>query len=297
MNSGRKSLVRKISLERMYRLIELAEKNAVVFPDRSKYYIDLLWKISKRNRVRIPLELKKLFCKKCHSFFVEGKNVETRVKKKRVLKKCLNCGKIKMISLKNKNKKLVIGITGLIAVGKSTVAGFFKEKGAIVFDADKIAKKILTENKKARIKLKKLFGEKVFENEKVLFEKIAEIVFANNKKLRELNSIVHPLVERELKKLTRNCEKKIVVWDVPLLFESGLHRFCDKIVLVECSKKEQFKRLKEKGFNEKNAFNRINARKFLKKWKNKVDFVINNNKGLKDLRIKSEIVWEKILRE
>ena len=83
--------VEKIVLERMYRLSELAEEEFGKLPKRSKRYIELVNKLSQRNRVKIPKELRMKFCKKCSAFLVEGKNLERKVSGKLIETKCLEC--------------------------------------------------------------------------------------------------------------------------------------------------------------------------------------------------------------
>ncbi|MBN1941012.1 MAG: ribonuclease P [Candidatus Diapherotrites archaeon] len=91
MRKKGKGFVEKIALERIYRLFELAEENMARHPERSKRYVELARKIGTRNRVRIPQELKKSFCKKCNSF-LKGKNVELEEREKMLVVKCKECG-------------------------------------------------------------------------------------------------------------------------------------------------------------------------------------------------------------
>lgn len=88
----------KIALERMYRLIGLAEEDGA----HSKEYIELLQKISTKNRVRIPLEIRIQFCKKCRAYWKDGKTVKKRVKAKALECTCLECGYKKMFRIQKK---------------------------------------------------------------------------------------------------------------------------------------------------------------------------------------------------
>ena len=87
-----KRLIEEISLERMYRLFELAEKEFAKHPERSNRYVEIARKIGMRNRVRIPLELKYRFCKKCRSFLKKGQNAELKQMDKWITIECSNCG-------------------------------------------------------------------------------------------------------------------------------------------------------------------------------------------------------------
>ena len=95
----------EIALERMHRLIELAEKEFEKHPERSRRYIQLIKKLGTRNKTKIPLEIKARFCKKCNAFFKEGKNVKKRVKEGSLIIECLECGEVKKLKLKGKEKK------------------------------------------------------------------------------------------------------------------------------------------------------------------------------------------------
>ena len=91
----------KIALERMYRLIELAEDNLKENPERSREYIELLKKVSTKNRVRIPLEIKLQFCKKCNTYWKDGKTVKKRIKNKSLECTCISCGYKKSFRIQN----------------------------------------------------------------------------------------------------------------------------------------------------------------------------------------------------
>lgn len=90
-----KGFIEQIAIERMYRLIELAEENWNSHPERSKEYISLIKKISSRNKAGIPKEIKTKFCKKCNSF-LNTKNSQIRIKHGKRSKKCLNCGAVRL---------------------------------------------------------------------------------------------------------------------------------------------------------------------------------------------------------
>lgn len=92
IRARKRDIVRRIALERIYRLFELAEKNMEKHPERSKRYIELALKIGKRCKVSIPSELKRHFCKKCGAFLKAGVNSKMRIAKHIVKVTCLNCG-------------------------------------------------------------------------------------------------------------------------------------------------------------------------------------------------------------
>ena len=92
--------VQKIALERIYRLIELAEQNQSKHPERSKRYIELITLIGQKNRVRLPLDIKKQFCKKCHAYLKPGKNAKLRLTKSYQVLTCEECGFVRKLRLK-----------------------------------------------------------------------------------------------------------------------------------------------------------------------------------------------------
>ena len=104
MKKRDKGFVKQISLERIYRLFELADYELKKHPERSKRYVELAGKISSRNKVRIPQTLKKSFCKKCGSFLKEGINSKVRVTKSYLCVTCSECGNVRKISLVKKKK-------------------------------------------------------------------------------------------------------------------------------------------------------------------------------------------------
>jgi dephospho-CoA kinase len=295
MKPKEKDFVKRIALERINRLMELAEQNLRKHPKRSRYYVELMKKISSKNRVRIPKEFKQRICKKCNSLLVEGITSKTRVTEKVLWKTCLNCGTIKKVFLKPKKKKTLIGLTGNIASGKTLVGKRFQELGAELIQADEVAKEVMNSNKRIQRELKKVFGEKVFIKRKVNSKKLGEIVFANYSKLKKLNSIVHPETKKELKRKANKCKERVIVIEVPLLFESQMQKMFDLIVFVDSKKELRIKRLKKRGLSETEAIQRIKSQLNAEKKKELSDFVIQNNGSIKELREKVEGVWRKIV--
>lgn len=102
---NKKGMLEELTLERMYRLHELARKEFNNHPERSKRYVQLIRKLSERNKVRIPLEVKTSFCRKCNAYWKEGENVRKRVKGKLMNATCLECNTVKRISLEKKKEQ------------------------------------------------------------------------------------------------------------------------------------------------------------------------------------------------
>lgn len=126
----------------------------------------------------------------------------------------------------------IIGLTGGIGSGKSTVASFFKELGVPVYIADDEAKKLM-EDPEIVSKVQSVFDENVIENNALNRKKIAELVFSAPEKLKKLNSVIHPEVKKHfLSWVKLNNNHPFVIKEAAILFESGTYKDCDKIIVV-----------------------------------------------------------------
>jgi dephospho-CoA kinase len=158
---------------------------------------------------------------------------------------------------------IVVGLTGGIATGKSTVAQMFKRCGAVIIDADQLARDVVRRGKPAWREIAKVFGEGVLnQNGSINRRALGTIVFHNRQKLRQLERIIHPRVAREQQRLVRGIAKRaphaVVVYEVPLLFESGAHQRVDTIIVVTADRETQIARLKHRdGMTRTEALRRI----------------------------------------
>lgn len=126
----------------------------------------------------------------------------------------------------------IVGLTGGIGSGKSTIAEYIHSKGIPVYIADDQAKKIMDDPEIVK-KVREIFEENVVENEKLNRKKIAELVFSSPNLLKKLNEIIHPAVRENFNKWLKNNEKSnFIVKEAAILFESGSYKDCDKIILV-----------------------------------------------------------------
>ena len=190
---------------------------------------------------------------------------------------------------------MIIGLTGGIASGKSTVSKYLVEKGFKVYDADKIAKDI-TEKKSVQEEIITTFGDKILdENGNVDRKKLKEIVFENKEKLKKLNAIIHPKVIDFYKELKEQNTDKIIIFDVPLLFESGIDKFCDKILVVISDYEIQLDRIVERDKIDRELAEKIIKSQLSNEERiKKADVVIENNSSLEDLFEKVERFCEGI---
>lgn len=185
---------------------------------------------------------------------------------------------------------IVVGLTGGVATGKSTVAKMFKQCGAVVIDADKLARDVVKPDKPAWRQVVKMFGKTVLNPDRTLSRQaLGAIVFGSRVKLRRLERIIHPRVARQQAKLTRqaarNDPKAVVIYDVPLLFEAGIDKRVDKIIVVTADLETQIERLKKRnGLSRAEALQRIRSQMSLAKKIQRADHVLHGTRSRTSLR-------------
>ncbi len=172
----------------------------------------------------------------------------------------------------------IIGITGGIGSGKTTIARHFESLGIPVYIADDEAKKI-TNQPQILIKIKSIFGSSVFDNELLNRKKLGEIVFNNPEKLNELNTIIHPEVKIHFNEWLQNHSKyPLVIKESAILIETGEYKFCDFVITVVASLKNRIKRvIKRDAVSEIEVLKRINNQITDDKRIEKSNYVINND--------------------
>ncbi|UUW07367.1 dephospho-CoA kinase [Flavobacterium plurextorum] len=181
----------------------------------------------------------------------------------------------------------VIGLTGGIGSGKTTIANFFKEKGVPVYISDDEAKKIM-QSIEIIDKIKSAFGETLFENNVLNRAKLAEIVFNNADKLAQLNAIVHPAVKKDFENwLQQHKNDQFVVYEAAILFESGRYKECDYIVTVTAPIEVRIERvIKRDNTTREQVLSRMEMQWNDEKRISLSNFVINNS----NLKIANEEV-------
>ncbi len=127
---------------------------------------------------------------------------------------------------------MIIGLTGGIGSGKTTVGKMFGELGVPVYDSDKEAKRLMNSSKKIRKAIKGIFGKKAYNDKKLDRAFVAEKVFNDKNLLERLNSIVHPAVRKHFVKWAKKQESPYVIQEAAIIFEQGNQNFYDKIILV-----------------------------------------------------------------
>ncbi|MEO0088319.1 MAG: dephospho-CoA kinase [candidate division WOR-3 bacterium] len=188
---------------------------------------------------------------------------------------------------------LKIGIGGNLGSGKSTVAKFFSTlyDGEII-DADEITHRLL--KKKEIIKeIKKLFPEVVKKN-KILKDKLANLVFNNKDNYKRYYNLIMPKILEEIDREIKKKNGKFLIIDAPLLFETGLYKKMDYNILVTAPKSLKIARMLKKGFKKEDILARLKFQMPERESKKKADFVIYNNQDKKRLKEKIIKIWGKI---
>jgi dephospho-CoA kinase len=184
---------------------------------------------------------------------------------------------------------ILIGLTGSVATGKSTVAKMFKKCGAIVIDADELAREVVQPGKPAWREIVRTFGRRILNLDRTIDRHaLGAIVFHDKKKLRHLERIIHPRVAREQIRLTKqaakNDPKAVVIYDVPLLFEAGIDKRVDKTVVVAATRETQIMRLKNRnGLTRAEALRRIRSQMPLAMKRLRADYILDGTKNRESL--------------
>ncbi|SES77823.1 dephospho-CoA kinase [Nonomuraea wenchangensis] len=194
---------------------------------------------------------------------------------------------------------LKIGLTGGIGSGKSEVSRRLAAHGAVVIDADKIAREVVEPGTAGLARVVAAFGEEVLRPDGALDrEKLGSIVFADSQKLAVLNGIVHPLVGERVAQLQADAPgDAVVVYDVPLLAENKLAPMHDVVIVVDAADEVRIRRLAEhRGMAETDAKARIAAQASREDRLAVADVVIANEGSLEELDARVAEVWTDLLR-
>ncbi|MFS0875705.1 dephospho-CoA kinase [Solibacillus isronensis] len=193
---------------------------------------------------------------------------------------------------------MIIGLTGSIASGKSTVAKMIESYGLPIVDADVVARQVVEPGTPTLKKIEEAFGPEVIAHDGSMDRaKVGSIIFHNEEMRKTLNGIIHPAIREEM--LRQRDEfisfgEKNIFMDIPLLFESKLEHFVEKIIVVSVKKEVQLQRLMERnGFSEEEANARIATQIPVKEKEQLADAVIHNNGTLEDTAIQLQnILYE-----
>lgn len=197
-----------------------------------------------------------------------------------------------------KDNKIILGLTGGIASGKSTAANFFKSRNILVFDSDLEVKRIWEENEKAITYVKDKYNIDIKTN--IGKKALANLIFNDKKVIKDINDLIHPLVFESIDRFIKeNSNEKVLIIDMPLLFETGYYKKVDLSVLIYVDLNTQIERLmKRDNLSKSDALTRINAQMSLEDKKALSNYIINNNKDdIKILEEKLEALLSEVLKD
>ena len=193
----------------------------------------------------------------------------------------------------------VIGLTGGIGSGKSTVSKFLAHLGAVVIDADKVGHEVFKPGTKAWQEVVDAFGQGIISADGTIDRrKLGEIVFSNPGARAKLNQVMHPLIYKQVKSQMEEYGRKgaaIIIVEAPLLLEVGWKSLVDEVWVTSASEATVIKRLKEqKGLSEAQSLARIRAQLTDEERIRQADVVIDTNCALDELKERVEALWRKL---
>jgi dephospho-CoA kinase len=192
---------------------------------------------------------------------------------------------------------MIIGVTGGIGSGKSTVTGMLGELGAIVIDADAIAREIVEPGSPGLLALVEAFGPGILRDDGTLNRgKLAELAFGDPPATRKLNEIMHPRISVEAQRRIEQAPSGVVVYDMPLLFETGQQTLVDHVVVVDVPEDIQIRRAVElRGLARDDVERRMQVQLSRADRLAAADTVIDNSGQLSDTRTRVEEFWRSVV--
>lgn len=194
----------------------------------------------------------------------------------------------------------VIGLTGGIATGKSTVCAILENAGAVIIDADRIARKLVKKNLPAYRQIVDTFGKSILlPDGEINRTALGDLIFNDPRKKQLLNKIVHPQVgketDRQLKRIEKSNPHALVILDIPLLLESGLHKNLSEVIVVYTPEHIQINRLMQRDhISQENALARIRSQMPIEEKKKLATIVIDNSGMLEDTRKQTLEIFQRL---
>ena len=198
---------------------------------------------------------------------------------------------------------ILVGLTGGLASGKTTVAGLFQECGAFVIQADQLARTVEAPGKTAWKEIVQTFGVHVLQADRTLDRRaLAKQVFQDPQKLSALNRIVHPRVAREQVRQTnviaRQHPNAVIIYDAALLIEAQAHERMDRVIVVTANQAIQLQRARQRdGLTRKEALGRIHGQLPLRTKRRFADYVLNGTLPVTRLRPQVRQLYQEFLQE
>ncbi len=193
---------------------------------------------------------------------------------------------------------VTLGVTGGLGAGKSTACQRFKENGAVIFDADSVAKEILQTTQDVQDRITEEFGADVVKDGRVDTRKLASQAFSNEENQSILNNIVHPYVIEAFEKRREELEKKVglLVVDAPLIFESGFDSHLDHTLLIFASLKMRIARALRRGnLTREEILRRMDLQMPEEDKRDLASFVIENNGSIEELNQEIDKLYQQLV--
>jgi dephospho-CoA kinase len=197
---------------------------------------------------------------------------------------------------------LAVGLTGGVASGKTTVARILKEEGAILLDADQIARELVEPRTPTWAEVVKAFGPDILDEEGAIRrKKLADLAFSDPRRRRRLNEILHPPIKKEiarrLKEIGRSNPDAIVIVDAALLVETGDYREMDRLIVVTSTEVQQLERLWQRdGTGREQALAILSSQLEAEEKVKVADFVIRNEGSLEETKKRTREVFRELRR-
>ena len=190
-----------------------------------------------------------------------------------------------------------IGLTGGIGSGKSTVARMLEDLGAVVIDADQVSRELVEPGMPALAELVEAFGPQILREDGSLNRGLlAQIAFASPQATARLNAIMHPRIASESARRIQAAEGSVVVYDMPLLVETGQRDVVDVVIVVDVPEDEQVRRAVElRGMDPVDVRRRIQAQVSRQQRRAVADYVIDNSGTLDETRAQVSAIWPSLL--
>ena len=187
----------------------------------------------------------------------------------------------------------VIALTGGIGSGKSLAAQYFAELGALVIDADQLARDVISRGTEGFDEVVSYFGDSILKDGDIDRRALGELVFNDSKAMTVLEGIVHPRVTAEFNEAVQSLSgDQILIYEIPLLFEKKAHDRFDTVITVEADMEQRIERLRAKGLHMSEINSRIAAQATREQRVSVADYVLENSDSQDDLLRQVENIWD-----
>ncbi len=190
---------------------------------------------------------------------------------------------------------LIVALTGGIGSGKSTVGELFQQLGAVVVDSDQLAREVVERGSLGFEQIVTLFGDEILKNGEINRSMLAEIIFKDPAKRKDLEQITHPLIRKAFSDIvSKSGDQAIVINQIPLLVESKYEYNFDHVITVSTSEDKRIERLLAKGYTREQIQNRMKSQASDLEREKIADSIIQNNEGEIELLAQVEKIWEQL---